>query len=170
MPRTDIDGTDLRILEALQLDGRLSNVDLAERVHLSPSPCLRRTRRLEEQGVIRGYRAEVDRAGVGLGLTVFVEIKVETHSRSNADALSGALADMDEVVACHMISGEADFLLEVVEADLEAYERFLSERLLSLPMIRDIRSNFALRTVKSGGRLPLNQQMAGGGTSTARSG
>ena len=170
MPRTDIDGTDLRIVEALQLDGRLSNVDLAERVHLSPSPCLRRTRRLEEQGVIRGYRAEVDRAGVGLGLTVFVEIKVETHSRSNADALSRALADMDEVVACHMISGEADFLLEVVAADLEAYERFLSERLLSLPMIRDIRSNFALRTVKSGGRLPLNQQMAGSGTSTAKSG
>jgi len=155
MPERPLDRTDLRILRELQRDGRLTNVELAERVNLSPSPCLRRTRRLEEEGVIRGYRADLDRTRVGLGLTVFVEIKVGLHTRSNADALTAALRDIPEVVSCFMVSGGADFLAEVVVPDLPAYERLLSERLLTLPMVQDIRSNFALRAIKTAGPLAL---------------
>jgi Lrp/AsnC family leucine-responsive transcriptional regulator len=155
MPKIEIDQTDLRILTELQKDARLANVDLADRIHLSPSPCLRRTRRLEEAGVIRGYRADLDRGMVGLGLTVFIEIKVDRHSRHNADALATALAEMPEVVSCCMVSGAADFLAELVVPDLTAYERLLSDRLLTLPMVADIRSNFALRVIKSAGPLAL---------------
>ena len=149
------DDTDLRLLRTLQKDGRLTNVDLAERIHLSPSPCLRRTRRLEDAGVIRGYRADLDRARLGLGLTVMLAIKVGRHNRENADRLAEALAGLPEVVSCFMVSGDADFLAEIVVPDLAAYERLLSEHLLTLDIITDLRSNFALRTIKSGGPLPL---------------
>jgi Lrp/AsnC family leucine-responsive transcriptional regulator len=155
MPIEELDETDIRILRALQADGRLANVDLAERINLSPSPCLRRTKRLEAAGVIAGYRAEIDRAKIGLGLTVFVEIKVERHSRSNADELTAALLAIPEVVSCCMVSGAADFLVELAVADLAAYERLLSDRLLVLPMIADIRSNFALRVIKTAGALAI---------------
>lgn len=151
----DLDRTDLHILAALQGEGRLTNVELAERVALSPSPCLRRVKRLEAAGVVQGYRAVLDREAVGLGLTVFVEIKAERHSRENAQALQDALAAMPEVVSCHMVSGTADFLAEVVVADLRAYEALLTERLLVLPMVADIRSNMSLRRVKSEAPLPL---------------
>jgi len=150
-----LDRTDRRILAALQEDGRLTNVDLAQRAALSPSPCLRRVKRLEATGVVQGYRAVLDREAIGLGLTVFVEIKVERHSRENAQVLQDALAAMPEVVSCHMVSGTADFLAEVVVADLRAYEALLTERLLVLPMVADIRSNVSLRRVKSDAPLPL---------------
>ncbi len=155
MPTPALDAIDWRILAALQEDGRLTNVELAERVGLSPSPCLRRVRQLEASGVIRAYRALLDPRALGLDLTVFVELKVGRHSRENADAIEAALRAMPEVVACHMVSGAADFLAEVVVPDLAAYERFLSERLLVLPMIADIRSNFSLRQIKAAGPLPL---------------
>ena len=155
MPKAPLDGIDRRMLAALQADGRLTNVELADRVGLSPSPCLRRLKRLEQAEVIRGYRAVLDRRAVGLGLTVFVGIKVGKHSRDNAETLHTALAAIPEVVACHMVSGEADFLAEVVVPDLDAYERLLMDRLLTLPMIEDIRSNFALRTIKTDGPLAL---------------
>ena len=151
----DLDRTDRRILAALQGEGRLTNVELAKRVALSPSPCLRRVKRLEGAGVVQSYRAVLDREAVGLRLTVFVEIKVERHSRENAQALQDALAAMPEVVSCHMVSGTADFLAEVVVADLRAYEALLTGRLLVLPMIADIRSNMSLRRVKSDAPLPL---------------
>src|SRR5687768_4698289 len=118
MPYIDLDAIDLRILSALQQDGRLTNQELADKVGLSPSPCLRRVRRLERDGFIRAYRAVLDRESVGLGLTVFVDIKVERHSRDNAKALQDTLAIMPEVVACHMVSGTADFIVEIVVPDL----------------------------------------------------
>ncbi|HEX2553679.1 MAG TPA: Lrp/AsnC family transcriptional regulator [Microvirga sp.] len=155
MPYIALDAIDLRILGSLQEDGRLTNNDLADRVGLSPSPCLRRVRRLEAEGFIRGYRAVIDRESVGLGLTVFVEIKVGKHNRENAQALQEALRALPEVVSCHMVSGTADFIAEIVVANLKAYERLLTETLLTLPMIADIRSNFALTRVKSDGALPL---------------
>ncbi len=155
MPTHDLDAIDLRILAALQEDARLTNQDLADRVGLSPSPCLRRVRRLEQEGFIRAYRAVLDREAVGLGLTVFVDIKVEKHSRENAAALQANLAAMPEVVACHMVSGTADFIVEIVVANLKAYERLLTEKLLTLPMVGDIRSNVALTRVKSDAALPL---------------
>ncbi len=150
-----LDRVDRRLLEVLQREGRLSNVALAERVHLSPSPCLRRLKALEEGGVIEGYRAVLDREAVGLGLTVFVEVKVEGHSEAVASAVQEAVTAMPEVVSCHIVSGAADFLLEVVVPDLRAYERLLLGSLLNLPSVGDVRSNFAIRTVKAPGPLPL---------------
>ena len=155
MARTEIDRMDRRILETLQAEGRLSNVELAERVALSPSPCLRRVKRLEDDGVIAGYRAVVDRSAVGLGLTVFVEIKAGKHTRDNAARLGKGIADMPEVVSCHLVSGTADFLAEVVVPDLGAYERFMLDRLLALPTVEDVRSYFAIRTLKTMAPLPL---------------
>ncbi|MEO8668473.1 MAG: Lrp/AsnC family transcriptional regulator [Bauldia sp.] len=155
MAKTNLDRIDRKILDTLQADGRLSNVDLAERVALSPSPCLRRVKRLEEDGVITGYRAVLDRKALGLGLTVFIEIKAGKHNRDNAAALQKALLEFPEIVSCHVVSGSADFLCEVVVPDLESYERLMMDKLLALPNIEDIRSFFAIRTVKTGAPLPL---------------
>ena len=105
--------------------------------------------------MIAGYRAELDRAKLGLGLTLFVELKVGQHSDATAAAISQALLDAPEVVSAHIVSGSADFLLQVVVADLAAYERLMFETLLKLPHVSDVRSNFALRTVKPPGPLPL---------------
>jgi Lrp/AsnC family leucine-responsive transcriptional regulator len=146
---------DRQMLTILQRDGRISNAALAEQLHLSPSPCLRRLRALERDGVIAGYRAELDRGRLGLGLTVFVEMKVDAHSERTAAEISEALRAAPEVVAAHIVSGSADFLLEVVVADLAAYEALLFGTLLRLPNVSDVRSNFALRAVKSHGPLPL---------------
>ena len=150
-----LDSVDRQMLAILQSEGRISNAALAERLHLSPSPCLRRLRALEREGLISGYRAVLDRAKLGLGLTVFVELKVEGHSDRTAAAISEAVIALPEVIAAHIVSGAADFLLEVVVPDLPAYERLLFETLLRLPNVADIRSNFALRTVKPAGPLPL---------------
>jgi Lrp/AsnC family leucine-responsive transcriptional regulator len=155
MPKPQLDRIDRRILAALQADGRISNVDLAEAAALSPSPCLRRMKRLEAEGVVRGYRAVLDRRAVGLPLTVFIELKVDKHSRENMLELEASLARIPEVVACHVVSGVADFIVEVVVPDLDAYEQLMTERLLRLPMIEDLRSNFCIRSVKTDGALPL---------------
>jgi Lrp/AsnC family transcriptional regulator, leucine-responsive regulatory protein len=150
-----LDSIDRRILDVLQVEGRLANVALAERVHLSPSPCLRRVKALEHDGVVAGYRAMLDRTAVGLGLTAFVEVKVEGHSEKLAMAMEDAVNAMPEVVACHMVSGDADFLLEIVVPDLAAYERFLLRSLLNLPSVSGVRTNFAMRTMKAPSPLPL---------------
>jgi Lrp/AsnC family transcriptional regulator, leucine-responsive regulatory protein len=151
-----IDSTDLRILRALQRDGRMPNVALAEEVNLSPSPCLRRLKRLEDRGVIAGYRAVLDRRRVGLGLTLYVGIKVAGHSDELANALEAAFNEMEEVVAAHIVSGPAaDFLVEVVVPDLQAYEQLLLKKLLTLPGVADVNSNFSLRTINSTAPLPL---------------
>jgi Lrp/AsnC family transcriptional regulator, leucine-responsive regulatory protein len=128
-----MDATDQGILRQLQEDGRLTNAALAERVHLSASPTLRRLRRLERDGTIRGYRAILDRRRVGLDLTVFVEVKLTAHSQQRAEEFSAAVAEIDAVVACHIVAGMADMLLEVVVPDLPAYEKLLLETLLELP-------------------------------------
>jgi Lrp/AsnC family leucine-responsive transcriptional regulator len=150
-----IDRVDRRMLEVLQSEGRISNVALAERLHLSPSPCLRRHKALEEQGVIAGYRAVLDREAIGLALTVFVELKVEGHTEAKARAIEEAVATMPEVVSCHLVSGDADFLLEVVVPDLRAYEQLMLGSLLNLPSISALRSNIAIREVKRSSPLPL---------------
>lgn len=150
-----MDAIDRSILRELQAEGRLANNALADRVRLSPSPCLRRLKRLESDGTIRGYRAMVDRRRVGLGLTVFVEVKVDGHSRERAREFEAAVMGVDAVVACHVLAGQADFLLEVVVADLAAYERLLLDTLLQLPGVIDMRSNIAIRTVKESAPLPL---------------
>jgi len=150
-----MDATDRKMLAVLQEQGRISNAALAERLHLSPSPCLRRLRRLEQEGVIAGYRAVLDRQKAGIPMTVFVELKVEQHSDRTAAEITEALRAAPEVVSAHVVSGSADFLLEVAVADLAAYERLMFETLLKLPHVGDVRSNFALRTVKAPGPLPV---------------
>lgn len=155
MPKSDLDAIDRRIIATLQADGRLSNVDLADAVGLSPSPCLRRVKRLEAEGYITAYRAVLGRAKVGLGFTVFVGVKIEGHADTRADTMQETIAAMPEVVAFHMVSGEADYLLEVVVPDLEHYQRFLLDRLLAIPIVKEVRSNIALQTIKAGAPLPL---------------
>jgi Lrp/AsnC family leucine-responsive transcriptional regulator len=155
MPKAALDAIDHRIIAALQADGRLSNVDLADRVGLSPSPCLRRVKRLEQDGYIEAYRAVLRRGRVGLGLTVFIGVKIDGHADARADRLQETFVAMPEIVACHMISGEADYLLEVVVPDLDHYQRFLLDKLLAMPIIKEVRSNIAIQTLKAAAPLPL---------------
>jgi Lrp/AsnC family transcriptional regulator, leucine-responsive regulatory protein len=152
----ELDVIDVRILQELQADGRLTNVELADKVGLSPSPCLRRVRLLESSGVIRGYHAMLDRTGLGLGLTVFVGVKVGHHHEEHATAFWDVVQTLPEVVSCHLVSGEADFLLQVVVPDLAGYERFLIGTLLKLPGVSDVRSNFAIKAIKAQAPLPLD--------------
>ena len=156
MPNPNLDPIDCRIVAALQADGRLTNLELAERVGLSPSPCLRRVKRLERDGYIVGYRAVLQRNRLGLGFTVFIGVRIGGHANVDAETFLDAVVAMPEVVACHLVSGEADYLLEVVVPDLEHYNRFLVDKLLALPIVREVRSNIAIQTHKAGGALPLH--------------
>jgi Lrp/AsnC family transcriptional regulator, leucine-responsive regulatory protein len=155
MPKPDLDAVDRRIVAELQDDARLTNVDLAERVGLSPSPCLRRVKRLEREGYIEGYRAALRRDRIGLGLSVFVGVKIDGHANECALKFEGAVTAMPEVIACHLVTGEVDYFLEVVVPDLEHYQRFLIGKLLNLSIIREVRSNIAIQTLKAGTPLPL---------------
>ncbi len=155
MPSDDLDAIDRRILAALQADGRLSNVDLAEKIGLSPSPCLRRVNRLEREGYVEGYRAMLGRRRIGLGLTVFVGVKIDGHADDRATTFEQEVVACPEVVSCHMVAGDADYLLEVTVSDLDAYQRFLVGKLLNLPLVREVKSTIAIQTLKAGGALPL---------------
>ena len=156
MLKNDLDAIDCRIVAALQADGRLANVDLADKVGLSPSPCLRRVKRLEREGYIDAYRAVLRRERVGLGFSVFVGVKIDGHANERALGFEKAVVAMPEVVACHLVSGEADYFLEIVVPDLDHYRRFLVEKLLDLPIVREVRSNIAIQTLKAGAPLPLD--------------
>ena len=155
MPTPELDAIDRRIVTELQSDGRLSNVELADKIGLSPSPCLRRVKRLEQQGYIEGYRAALRRDRVGLGFSPFVGIKLDGHANERALAFEKAIVEMPEVVACHLVSGEADYFLEVVVPDLADYRRFLVEKLLEMGIVREVRSNIAIQTLKASAPLPL---------------
>ena len=153
--KTDLDPIDRRIVAELQIDGRLSNVELADKVGLLPSPCLRRVKRLERDGYIEGYRAALRRDRVGLGFSVFVGVKIDGHANERALAFEKTIITMPEVIACHLVSGEADYFLEVVVPDLGDYQHFLVNKLLNLPIVREVRSNIAIQTLKAGAPLPL---------------
>jgi Lrp/AsnC family transcriptional regulator, leucine-responsive regulatory protein len=155
MPKSDLDAIDRRIVGELQANARMSNIELAERIGLSPSPCLRRVKRLERDGIIDGYRASLQRSRVGLGFSAFLGVKINGHANDEASRFEKAVVKMPEVIACHLVSGEADYILEVVVPDLEAYQRFLVGRLLELPTVREVRSNIAIQTLKTGAPLPL---------------
>ena len=134
----------------------MPNVELAERVALSPSSCLRRTKALEAAGLIAGYRAELDRQRLGLGLTVFISLRVQQHSRATSRTIEDALTAIPAVVACYVVSGEADFLVEAVVPDLGAYESLLLDQVLAIDAVSDARSTFAIRTVLGRGALPVD--------------
>ncbi len=151
----EVDAVDRAILHELQRDGRLPNVSLAERVHLSPSACLRRLKALEDAGLIRGYQALLDRRKLGLDLTVFVEVEITGHSPERAAEFEKAIAEIDEIVSCHIIAGPFEFLLQVVVADMAAYETLHLRTLLALPGVSRMRSHIAVRAMKEAGPLPL---------------
>jgi Lrp/AsnC family transcriptional regulator, leucine-responsive regulatory protein len=155
MPKITLDDFDKRIITALQNDARMTNLALADAVGLSPTPCLRRTKRLEESGVITGYRADLDRKILGLGFTVFCWVKVSRHNDTEAKEFVAAACSWSQVISCQLVSGEVDFMLEVVTEDPEAYQEFLFEKLLKHPHVKDVRSNFAIKVFKSNGNLPV---------------
>ena len=150
-----LDRTDLKILDALQANGRLTNAELAERVGLSLSPCWRRLKRLEESGVITGYQALLDRKALGLGVTAFVRVDIERHTPAMERRFEEAIADLDEIVSCHVISGEGAFMLVVMSESLESFSKFALDTLMALPGVKDTRTSFSLKEVKSSTALPL---------------
>lgn len=164
-----LDAFDRKIIAALQADGRLANVDLAEKIGLSPSPCLRRVKRLEREGYIESYRASLDRAKVGLGFTVFIGVRIEGHASDRAGGFEDAVLAMSEVIACHMVSGTVDYLLEVVVPDLAHYQKFLIGKLLALSMVREVQSSIAINSLKAGAPLPLDHLGVAQSSSNSRS-
>ncbi len=151
----NINTIDLKILAALQSDARQTNQALADKVGLSPTPCLRRVKKLEDDGIIEGYKALINRKKMGLGLTVFVTVKVERHQDREAEKFVSSVTHWPEVVSCHLVSGDMDYLMEVATPDIDGYEKFVLKRLLKHPSVKDVRSNFVMRTHKRDGSLPL---------------
>ena len=155
MTSAALDRVDLLLLAELQRNGRLTNADLAERVHLSPSACLRRVQRLERDGVIAGYRADVSAERLGLGLQAFVRVQLKHHDSAAVAGFADLVNGWDEVIACHALTGDMDYLLQVAVRDLEHFSRFLLDRLLNASGVADVNSSFVLRTVKGFSGLPL---------------
>jgi Lrp/AsnC family transcriptional regulator, leucine-responsive regulatory protein len=150
-----LDAIDRKILAALQDNGRLSNVELAERVGLSPSPCLRRVRMLEDAGMITRYVALLDQKAVGLPVSVFISIKLERQQEDDLDHFEAAVRKYPEVLECYLMTGTRDYLLRVATRDLAAYERFLKTKLTRVENVASIESSFALKQVKYTNSLPL---------------
>jgi Lrp/AsnC family transcriptional regulator, leucine-responsive regulatory protein len=150
-----LDPLDRDILQLLQADGRLTNVELAKRVRLSPSPCLRRVRSLEDRGYIRGYTALLDRDRVGRALQVFVMVSLSSQRQETLESFETAVAALEEVLECYLMAGESDYLLVVAARDLDAYQQFFTNRLGELPAVASLRSMVAMKTVKSTTALPV---------------
>jgi DNA-binding Lrp family transcriptional regulator len=146
---------DRRILTALQENARITNVELAESVGISPSPCWRRVRELEQKGVISSYVTLIDPASIGLPVSVFVQVTLERQVETALEEFEKVVADWPEVMECYLMTGDADYLLRVVVADLAAYHRFLVDHLTRVPGVASIKSSFALKQVKYRTALPL---------------
>ena len=156
MPEHVPDRVDRAIVARLQSDGRIANVDLADAISLSPSACLRRVKALEASGIIAGYRAEVSSQRAGLGLTAFIGLKVEGQSQATAFRIEEALLAIPAIVACYLVSGNNDFLVEAVVPDLVSYEQLLLGQILTIPSVVQTHSTFVVRTIRSRGPLPLD--------------
>ena len=154
-PGPTLDRYDIAILRELQSDARLSNTELAARIGLSAAPTWRRVKWLEGQGYITGYRAEIDRRKIGLGVLAFVRIDAERNNADATRALEAAIRDLPEVIACHYISGAGTFELQVMCTDLDAYSRWSMDTLFKLPNVKDLHTSFSLGEVKTGAALPL---------------
>lgn len=150
-----LDETDLRILRAVQDDGRLSNARLAEKLFLSETPCWRRLKRLEADGYIAGYQANLDRHKLGYGVVAFVQVTLGNHAGDTPLLFEQRVAEMPEVLSCHNVSGDCDYMMQIVAVDLDAYGCFVRDRLRRLPGVTAIRSNLSLQEVKSSSALPL---------------
>ena len=155
MPAIELDNIDRRILTALQNNARISNVELARMVGLSPSPCLRRVKTLEDCGVIRRYVSLLDQGAVGFPVSVFVNVTLERQVESALEQFEAAIGKRPEVLECYLMTGDADYLLRVVTSDLASYERFLVDHLTRIPGVSSIKSSFALKQVSYRTALPL---------------
>lgn len=151
-----MDAVDLRILRELQLDASLSNVALARRVHLSPSPCLARVKALEARGAIRQYVALLDAQALGLHLNVFISISLKRQSRAALESFEAEVCAREEVMECYLMTGDTDYLIRVAVPDMAALERFILEQLSPIKEVEKIRSSFTLKQVRYKTALPLN--------------
>ena len=156
-----LDATDWKILSRLQQDARISNVELARAVNLSPSPCLARVRSLESQGVIGRYVTLLDPLSVGLSASVFIQVRLEKQVQSALEVFERAIGERSEVMECYLMTGDSDYLLRVVVADVQALERFIVEFLAKIPGVGNLKSSFALKQVKYKTALPLPEQRQG---------
>ncbi|CAN7189141.1 Lrp/AsnC family transcriptional regulator [Agrobacterium sp. SHOUNA12C] len=154
MPPT-LDAIDRRILRALQRNGRIPNVELAKEVGLSPSPCLRRVRLLEESGVIDRYVAVLDPAKVGMGLTVFARVWFKTQDAEITHQFAETVRKFPEVVECYLTTGECDAIMRIVTADLHSYWRFQADHLTRIPSVQSVKTDVPMETIKQGHELPL---------------
>ena len=156
-----LDKFDIAILGELQREARLTNAELAQRVGLSAAPCWRRVRALEEAGFILGYRAELDRRKIGLGVLAFVRLDADRNTGGVTRAMEEAIKKIPEVISCHYISGTGTFELQVVARDLDAFSQFARDVLLHLPNVKDLHTSFSLGEVKAAGALPLSHLSEG---------
>ncbi|MCZ8235865.1 MAG: Lrp/AsnC family transcriptional regulator [Inhella sp.] len=157
MEHSKLDAIDCKILEVLQRDGRISNVDLAADVHLSAPQCFRRVRALEERGIVRGYRALVSGPSLGLAVTAFVSVNIEGGAFERVRDIERQLRDFPEVLEIHTVSGDSDYLLKVVATDLRHLGQLLTDRLMQIKGIADVRSMVCLEEVKAPSPLPVTQ-------------
>lgn len=155
MPEFKLDEIDRRIVQVLQADGRISVQELAGKVGLSPSPCARRVRLLEEAGIIEGYVAIVNQEKLGLPVSVFASIKLERQREEELDRFAAAVSRWPEVADCYLMTGQRDYLLRIIVSDLAAYERFLKDKLTRLDNVASIESSFALGRVKRSYSVPV---------------
>lgn len=143
-----MDAIDKKILRTLSRQGRLTNAELAEQVGLSPSPCWTRVKRLEQAGIIKGYAAVLDQAALGLPDTVFIEVMMERHDEAQLQRFEAAVRDIPEILECHLVTGEYDYVIKAAVGGTAGYERLLRDRLYRLPGVRHTRTSFALRSLK----------------------
>ncbi|WP_375055049.1 Lrp/AsnC family transcriptional regulator [Zobellella sp. DQSA1] len=157
MTKTPLNLTDIKILTALQKDARITNQTLAEQLGMSASPCWRKVRKLEEDEVIQGYRAVLDRRKIGLGVMVFVRVSIDSHSEAEARKFEQEVMELEDVVACYSIGGDADFLLQVVSHDLDSYAEFSMSVIRRLPGIKEMQSMFVLKEIKPFVAFPIKK-------------
>jgi len=163
----NLDAVDRRILRTLQQDGRLSNVDLAQQVNLSPSPCLARVKKLESEGVISAYVALLDPVALGFGVSVFIQVRLERQVERSLGVFEQAISERPEVMECYLMTGQSDYMLRVVVPDVPALERFIVDFLSRVPGVGNIQSSFALKQVKYKTALPLPPEPARGERGTS---
>ena len=156
MARVKLDRIDLRILRDLQENGRMTNVALARRAGISPPPCLRRVRALEETGCIRGYHADIDASALGFGVTVYAHVGLHSQAETDLVAFEALINSWPEVRECHMLAGETDFLLKIVAVDWDAYQRFLTSRLTAAPNVSVVKSALAIRSSTQRPGVPID--------------
>lgn len=161
MSRYELDDTDRKILSILQQDGRIPNNKLAEKVGLTTTPTLERVKRLEREGIIKGYGARVEPEAVDRGLVVFCSLRLAVHQMHTLDEVCERIDEMSEIQACYHITGDSDFLLKIVVKDMPAYETFMHDKLTRLPGIERIYSNMVLSTKKENYHLPIEEERDG---------